>query len=175
MSLLPPSLAAWIALSDRERAQIQSGWNTYGGEGAELVARICSDFREKYGHLPGVEVFGPGIYHGGSWVIGVRHPFVFDRRLLPAYHLGIDVRTSAGSDLPPEFQEGIRKHSYVWAPPHYEQFVDRCSDEIRAKLGRSDMSRDEMLKACGFSKEGYSPRYLKIGGRWRDHERWALL
>jgi hypothetical protein len=22
---------------------------------------------------------------------------------------------------------------------------------------------------------GLSPRYLKIGGRWRDHERWTLL
>lgn len=32
-----------------------------------------------------------------------------------------------------------------------------------------------LVKACGFSKEGYSPRYLKIRGRWRDHERWALL
>ena len=32
-----------------------------------------------------------------------------------------------------------------------------------------------LVEACGFSKEGYSPRYLKIGGRWRDHERWAIL
>jgi ribosomal-protein-alanine N-acetyltransferase len=31
-----------------------------------------------------------------------------------------------------------------------------------------------VLRRCGFSKEGYSPRYLKIGGRWRDHERWAI-
>ena len=29
-------------------------------------------------------------------------------------------------------------------------------------------------KACGFRKEGYSPRYLKIAGRWQDHERWAI-
>ena len=32
-----------------------------------------------------------------------------------------------------------------------------------------------LVKACGFAREGYSPRYLKIGGRWRDHERWARL
>lgn len=32
-----------------------------------------------------------------------------------------------------------------------------------------------LVGACGFKKEGYSERYLKIRGRWRDHERWALL
>lgn len=32
-----------------------------------------------------------------------------------------------------------------------------------------------LVRACGFSPEGFSPRYLKIGGRWRDHERWAIV
>ena len=32
-----------------------------------------------------------------------------------------------------------------------------------------------LVQSLGFQKEGYSPRYLKIGGQWRDHERWALL
>ena len=32
-----------------------------------------------------------------------------------------------------------------------------------------------LVKRLGFRLEGYSRRYLKISGRWRDHERWAIL
>ena len=32
-----------------------------------------------------------------------------------------------------------------------------------------------LLHRCGFRKEGFSPRYLKIRAHWRDHERWTLL
>jgi ribosomal-protein-alanine N-acetyltransferase len=32
-----------------------------------------------------------------------------------------------------------------------------------------------LVRACGFDLEGYSPRYLKIGARWCDHQRWAIL
>ncbi|HEU0076638.1 MAG TPA: GNAT family protein [Longimicrobiaceae bacterium] len=32
-----------------------------------------------------------------------------------------------------------------------------------------------LVKRLGFTLEGRSRRYLKIRGRWRDHERWAML
>ncbi len=32
-----------------------------------------------------------------------------------------------------------------------------------------------LVRRAGFVREGYSRRYLKIGGRWRDHVRLALL
>lgn len=142
-----PALAEWLTLSDHERAEIKERWNPYGGEGFGLVDAITSDFRAKYGHLPGLQIDGPGVYHGGQWVIGLRVPFVFDRRPIPSTHLGIMVHTSLTGELPREFADGTRRHEYVWAPPHYEAFVDRAADEIRAQLGVADMSRNDMLSA----------------------------
>jgi ribosomal-protein-alanine N-acetyltransferase len=32
-----------------------------------------------------------------------------------------------------------------------------------------------LIESLGFRREGTARGYLKIGNRWRDHERWALL
>jgi ribosomal-protein-alanine N-acetyltransferase len=46
---------------------------------------------------------------------------------------------------------------------------------LEANIQPENLASITLARACGFKKEGYSPRYLKIRGRWRDHERWAIL
>lgn len=46
---------------------------------------------------------------------------------------------------------------------------------VEANVQPSNLPSIHVLQRNGFSKEGFSRRYIKIGGRWRDHERWAIL
>jgi [ribosomal protein S5]-alanine N-acetyltransferase len=46
---------------------------------------------------------------------------------------------------------------------------------LEANIQPANVASVALVRSCGFLKEGYSPRYLKIRGRWRDHERWAIL
>ena len=45
---------------------------------------------------------------------------------------------------------------------------------LEANIQPDNFRSINLVKNNGFKKEGFSPRYLKINGEWRDHERWAI-
>lgn len=46
---------------------------------------------------------------------------------------------------------------------------------VEANIQPTNHASLGLVAKLGFVREGYSRRYLKIAGRWRDHERWAVL
>jgi ribosomal-protein-alanine N-acetyltransferase len=46
---------------------------------------------------------------------------------------------------------------------------------LEANIQPGNKRSIRLVKALGFRREGISPRYLKVAGRWREHERWTIL
>jgi ribosomal-protein-alanine N-acetyltransferase len=60
-----------------------------------------------------------------------------------------------------------------------ELVMTRCFGELglhrlEANIQPGNQASIALVRGAGFVREGFSERYLKIGGRWRDHERWAI-
>jgi [ribosomal protein S5]-alanine N-acetyltransferase len=76
---------------------------------------------------------------------------------------------------------------YAFQPWHHRGYMKRglraVLDEVfgrnrlhrlEANIQPGNESSRRLVQGAGFRLEGFSPRYLKVAGRWRDHERWAI-
>ena len=68
---------------------------------------------------------------------------------------------------------GLMKDGLAQAVTH--AFKVMKLHRLEANIQPGNMSSKALVRKLGFRREGLSPRYLKINGRWRDHERWAIL
>lgn len=76
---------------------------------------------------------------------------------------------------------------YAFAPHHGKGLMKRALGEVvelafgdlglhrlEANIQPGNAASIGLVESLGFRREGYSPRYLRIGGAWRDHERYAI-
>ena len=115
---------------------------------------ILKQFEEKYKGLKkkGLRIEGLNMIDPKrkKHVIMITKPFIFDNRSLPKTYEGLEVKAKIEGSLPEEFKVIPGSGDYLWAPQRFENYVDRCSSEIKKKLNNPEMTREEMLDALAF-------------------------
>ncbi len=70
-------------------------------------------------------------------------------------------------------EKGYMKEGMLQVIQH--AFTDLGLHRLEANIQPDNLASIALVQNTGFKYEGYSPRLLKINGKWRDHERWAIL
>src|SRR3974390_979277 len=71
----------------------------------------------------------------------------------------------AGKGLMREGMRLVLKHAFQNLKLH----------RLEANIQPGNQASIRLVRSCGFVREGFSRRYLKVAGKWRDPGRWALL
>lgn len=134
----------------------------------------------------------------GHWASPPRTAEAFDAylaRIKTPTHIGYWVRTEANElagvinineIVRGKFLSGYLGY-YAFAPHNGRGYmtaglstvVSRAFRALRLHRLEANIQPDNeasrrLVQRLGFRYEGFSPRYLKVAGQWRDHERWAL-
>lgn len=72
----------------------------------------------------------------------------------------------------PHAGKGLMREGLIQAINH--GFKALKLHRLEANIQPVNRRSIDLVAGLGFELEGFSPRFLKICGRWRDHERWAL-
>jgi [ribosomal protein S5]-alanine N-acetyltransferase len=87
-------------------------------------------------------------------------------RLFQSAYLGYYAEEPfAGQGYMTEGLQLVLRHGFVVMKLH----------RLEANVQPENVASIALVKRSRFRLEGFSPRYLKIAGRWRDHQRWAIL
>jgi [ribosomal protein S5]-alanine N-acetyltransferase len=71
----------------------------------------------------------------------------------------------AGQGLMREGMQLVLKHAFHKLKLH----------RLEANIQPGNLASIALARSCRFVREGFSRRYLKVGRRWKDHERWVIL
>jgi ribosomal-protein-alanine N-acetyltransferase len=87
------------------------------------------------------------------------------RRLFQSAYLGYYAQDPyAGRGYMAEGMQLVLRHTFTTMKLH----------RVEANIQPENAASIALVKRSGFRLEGFSPRYLKVAGRWRDHQRWAM-
>jgi ribosomal-protein-alanine N-acetyltransferase len=72
----------------------------------------------------------------------------------------------------PHAGKGLMREGLILVIDH--AFKSLKLHRLEANIQPMNRRSIALVEGLGFGLEGLSPRFLKICGKWRDHERWAL-
>lgn len=75
--------------------------------------------------------------------------------------------------LEPYAGKGYMRAGLIAAINH--AFRELKLHRLEANIQPDNRASIRLVESLGFRLEGLSRNYLKVAGRWRDHERWAIL